>query len=94
MRKASASITAQNTFTSAVEAISDSSDIGASISGTFTATITIQRSLDGGATWNDLPTTYTGPAEINIIPVRSAQYRVGVKTGDFGSGTAVVAILS
>ena len=95
MSLATKSITAQNNFTDGVESVGEDRgehDVAVSISGTFVATVTIQRSLDGEATWADLPTTYTAAAEVNVIPTRGAFYRAGVKTGGFTSGTVVVAI--
>ena len=91
-----ASLVAENTFTEPTISVggqaSGQVDIGVSISGTFVATVTVQRSLDVGATWADLPTAYTAGAEFNIIPNDAAQYRVGVKTGDYTSGTVVVKV--
>jgi len=90
-----ASITAQNTFSNSIKAAGQRSgeqDIAVSISGTFTATVTVQRSLDDGSNFFDLPTTYTAAAEINIVPARGVLYRVGVKTGDYTSGTIEVGI--
>ena len=95
MSLAIASITAQNNFTAAVESVGKDRgehDVGVHISGTFVATITIQRSLDEGTTWGDLATTYTAAAEVNVIPTRGAHYRAGVKTGDFTSGTVVLKV--
>jgi len=85
------SITAQNTFTDPFAA-PYSHDIAVSVSGTFGATVTPQRSIDDGETWADLDTTYTAAAEFNIVPTDGCLYRVGVKTGDFTSGTVVVGI--
>ena len=84
-------ITAQNTFTGPIQAPYDH-DIAVSISGTFGATVTAQRSLDNGITWADLDTTYTAPAEFNIVSTAGCIYRVGVKTGDFTSGTVSVKV--
>lgn len=87
-----ASLTAQNTWSDAFKA-NPRFDTGVSISGTFVATVTVQRSFDGGKTWQALTTTYTGVAEFNIIPNESAVYRVGIATGDFTSGTVVIKTL-
>jgi len=56
------------------------------------ATVTPQRSVDAGVTWGDLDTTYTAPTEFNIVPTEDCLYRVGVKTGDFTSGTISVKV--
>ncbi len=84
---ATKSITAENTFCDAVPL---GAGFNASISGTFVATVTLQRSFDDGTTWVDVK-SYTGPAEeVGNEPEASVLYRVGVKTGDFTSGTALV----
>ena len=80
------SITAQNQFTDLVGTVVPSNDIGVDIKGTFVATVTVQFKHPGQAAWQDLA-TYTAPASFNIIPVSELMYRVGVKTGDFTSGT-------
>jgi len=89
------SIAAENTFSNSIKSAGQRSgeqDIAVSISGTFVATVTPQRSLDDGATFVDLDTTYTAAAEINIVPARGVLYRIGVKTGDYTSGTIEVGI--
>ena len=91
------SITAQNTFTDGVRvtgAKDSQQDVAISISNTFVATVTIQRSLTGNvaANYHDLPSTFSAPTEQNVIPTTETWYRVGVKTGDFTSGTVDVAI--
>jgi hypothetical protein len=93
----SASITAENTFTDGVKSIGGydgERDIAVSISGTFVATVYIQRSLDGGVTYNDLETFYSSPTEVNVIATRDAYYRAGVKTGGYTSGTVEVKVLA
>jgi hypothetical protein len=87
------SITAENQFTDAVAHSSSEGDIALSISGTFVATVTLQRSLDQGETWTDDDNTYTAPTEQNIPPTEGALYQAGVKTGDFTSGTVEVKLL-
>lgn len=86
---ASASITAQNTFTDAVRVKDGNFDV--SISGTFSATVTIQRSRDG-STYVDLPDTYTAPTQLYGECASPWFYRVGVKTGEYTSGTVTVEI--
>lgn len=60
------------------------------ITGTWTATITLQRSIDDESTWVDVltytsnqDTTHTDGLDNEIV-----FYRLGIKTGDFTSGTA------
>lgn len=89
-------LSAENTFTdsviSTVSAANDR-DIAISITGTFIARVTVQRSLDGGTTWGDLPVSFNAPREYNVTPNRTVLYRVGIKTGDYTSGTVKVIIL-
>lgn len=97
MGRVTKEITAENTFTDGVRThnVSDGSpDAAVSISGTFVATVTVQRSLDDGVTWVDLAPTYTAPTEVNAIKINGIVYRVGVKTGDFTSGTVSVGIVT
>lgn len=82
---ASASITAQNTFTTPKQ-INGWFNVG--ISGTFVATVTAQRSIDN-ATWFDVD-TWTIPQEDVGLEPEFMWYRIGVKTGNFTSGTVVV----
>lgn len=57
-----------------------------SVSETFEATITVQRRFDEG-TWLDVE-TFTEPGEFIGDEIESnVEYRAGVKTGDFTSGT-------
>ena len=88
MASVTASITAQDSWSDGID-IKGSFDL--SISGTFSATVTVQRSFDGGSTWADVD-TFTGPTETYGVQPHYAVYRVGVATGDYTSGTAVVSI--
>jgi hypothetical protein len=84
-RLATASVTAQNTGTSATEV---SGLFSVSLSGTFTATIWLQRSFDSGATWLDVE-SYTVPVEKNGEAAERQQVRLFCKTGGYTNGTAV-----
>ena len=86
-----AAITAQNTFTDPLGVTSKPFSL--SISGTFVATVTVQRSHDGGTNWHDVE-SYTVPIEDSGVEPVGALYRVGVKTGNFTSGTANVRLES
>lgn len=60
------------------------------ISGTWSGTVTLQRSLDEGVSWSDV-TTYTGNTSASYddeLDNQIAFYRIGIKTGDYTSGTA------
>ena len=80
-------ITAQNTFTTAIIK-SVGQPVAFSVSGTFVATVTVQRSRDG-ATWLDVDST-TAPTELDATSAGGWHWRAGVKTGQYTSGTAIV----
>jgi len=80
-------ITAQNTFTDPVQL---TGNFNLSISGTFAATVTVQRSTDS-STWRDVD-TFTAPSEEVGYEPEVMWYRAGVKTGAFTSGTANVRV--
>lgn len=90
MPHVSKAITAQNTFTDAMEN-QGGRGFNLSIWGTFVATVTLQRSFDNGQTWLDVA-TYTAPKEDTGMDPEGNLLRVGVKTGDFTSGTVNVRI--
>jgi len=63
-----------------------------SVSGQFTATITVQRSFDDGRTWLDVHAV-SAPAELRGEEPEQSHpvwYRAGVKSGEFTDGNAVV----
>jgi hypothetical protein len=82
------SITAQNTFSDALELVGH---FNLSISGTFVATVTVQRSFNG-TDWFDVD-TFTAPIETYGFDPSQCSYRAGVKTGAFTSGTVVVSLI-
>lgn len=82
---ASASIAAQNTFTDAVRL---EGYFNLSLSGTWVATVTAQRSIDN-STWVDVDTFTVNSEEVGFEP-ELMWYRVGVKTGAYTSGTVVI----
>ena len=82
---ASASIAAQNTFTDAVRL---EGYFNLSLSGTWVATVTAQRSIDN-STWVDVDTFTANSEEVGFEP-ELMWYRVGVKTGAYTSGTVVI----
>lgn len=84
---ASKTITAQNTFTDAVQI---TGWFNLSISGTFSATVTAQRSTDN-ANWNDVD-SWTAPIEIVGMEPEVIWYRFGVKTGAYTSGSVVIRV--
>lgn len=97
MSSVSAAITAQNTFTDWIypsqqlsKGVLDEGYLNLSIYGTWAGTVTVQRTFDGGTTILDV-VAYTANAE-RLIEDHEAiiQYRIGIKTGDYSSGTANV----
>ena len=81
------SIDYDNLFTDAAEIVGY---FNISISGTWAGTVTAQRSFDSGSTWYDVNTWTSNTEEYGFEPERDVQYRVGIKTGQFISGTCVV----
>ncbi len=87
MPKTSVSAGAADTWSDAIQVVGS---FNLSISGTFSATVTVQRSEDG-TTWHDVD-TFTAPSEeVGYDPILN-YYRVGIDTGDYTSGTAVAYI--
>jgi len=62
-----------------------------SLSGTFTATVTVQRSYDRGKTWFDVDTFDAEVEEVGFEP-EFCHYRVGIKSGDYSSGTVNIRV--
>lgn len=87
MPNVTASLSAQNTFS---EVLNLAGYFDLSISGTFVATITVQRSFDN-VNWFDVD-TFNAPIETYGFNPSQCYYRVGVKTGNYTSGTIVVSL--
>lgn len=85
-----ASITAQNTGTEKLE-IPRRKEANISVSGTFVATVTLQRSFDQGGSWLDVE-THAGPMERVMNITEPTAVRLFVKTGDFTSGTVAARV--
>lgn len=82
-----ASVTAQNSFSNTLKI---QGYFSLSVNGLAGGTIaTVQRSFDGGSTWKDVE-SYSVDTETYGFEPEPVMYRVGVKSGDFGSGTAVL----
>lgn len=80
-------ITAANTFTTPV-LIQPGNTFDISISGTFVATVVLQRSKDQ-TTWLDVA-SFTAPSEQTGSAGSAWYFRLGVKTGGFTSGPVSV----
>lgn len=85
MPAVTASITAQNTFTDKIQVVGH---FNLSISGTWAATVTVQRSWNG-TDWFDVD-TFDANYEGYGFDAEEVYYRAGVKTGDFTSGTVAI----
>ena len=96
-QQVSSDITAENSFTNAIEVtgVDNQRVFTVTRGGTFTATVTLQRSLDGDSgPWTDVA-TYTTAATVTFddgLDNQIAWYRIGVKTGDYTSGTAELSL--
>lgn len=94
--KITASLTAQNTFSSAGFFCGQALLV---LSGTWSATVTLQVSTDGGSNYNDVTDssgnvlafttngTYIVTSPTNDLD--NIRWRFGVKTGNYTSGTVV-----
>jgi len=86
---ARATLTAQNTFTPWAS-LAGAADV--SVSGITDSTVIVQRSFDGGATVKDIE-SFTADFERTLdATAQSALYRIGIKTGDYGTDTVVAEI--
>ena len=79
-------ISAENIFSDSLSVPANQFSI--SVSGTFVATVTLQKSYDG-TNWNDVE-QFTYASEWIATEPEGASYRIGVKTGDYTSGTITV----
>jgi hypothetical protein len=89
---ATASLAAQNTFTGAirVSGITDGRIFSITVGGTFNATVTLQRSFGVIGAWQDVE-SYTVPTSKTFKDGLDNQivfYRLGIKTGNYVSGSA------
>lgn len=91
-QQVTADVTAENSFTSAIRVTGVGSSRPFTIirAGTWVATVTLQRSLiSENGPWLDV-TTYSTNGTVSFddgLDNQIAWYRIGVKTGDFTSGT-------
>lgn len=60
-----------------------------SISGTFVATVTVQRTFDDGDNWYDCD-TFIVPGEWVGEEGEGSKYRAGIKATDYTSGTVEI----
>lgn len=89
-------ITAENTFSDPIEVtnVGEGRRFTITRTGTWSATVTLQRSIGEVGLWEDVE-SYTDNASITYADELDNQvvfYRIGVKTGDFTSGTVELAL--
>jgi hypothetical protein len=92
------SISSANTFTTGhivVTGVGDARIFNVTITGTWVATVTVQRSFDEGASWSSAY-TYTGNTAADPkddgLTNSTVWYRIGIETGNYTSGTANVSL--
>lgn len=93
---ATANITAQNQFTDPIEVtgVGGQRAFSILITGTFVGTFTLQYSISAPGNWVDAK-TYTTPQAISYNDQLDNQilfYRVGIKSGNYTSGSAVATL--
>lgn len=97
-KQATATIEAQNTFTGHLHPMdAGRREFNISVSGITDSTVTLQRTFDGGATFGDVEEYTAASGTLNGCVEKVFEsggegreaYRIGVKTGDYGSDTVV-----
>jgi hypothetical protein len=86
-----ASISAEDAWSDSIRVFGVGTDRAFTIvlSGTWTATVTLQRSIGAPGSWTDV-TTYVANQTVNYddgLDNQEIYYRIGVATGDYTSGT-------
>ena len=89
MARVTRTITASSQFTDPVKL---SGYFNLSISGTWTGTLTVQRSWDLGDTWLDVDTFIANTEEYGLEPEHTnvVLYRIGAKVDALSSGSAIL----
>ncbi len=87
IRLVTRNIEVNNTWTDNVQMVGY---FNISITGTWTGTVTCQRSFDAGSTWYDVNSWDENTQEYGFEPERDVWYRAGFKDGDYSQGTATV----
>lgn len=83
-------ISAENTFTDAIE-IQDYFNVSVVLSDIKVATVTLQRSYDGGVIWKDRKEYTVSTEEWLEETEMNVLHRIGIKTGDYsGLGNVIV----
>ena len=84
----SASLSSANSFTEPAE-FDQRRPFNVSVSGTFSATVALQRSFNEGTTWHDVWTTTSPSEKLADTSESGVLWRLGVRLGDYTSGTVV-----
>ncbi len=89
MARVTRTITASNQFTDPVKL---RGYFNLSVEGTWTGTLTVQRSFDLGSTWYDVDTFTANTEEYGLEPeyTNVVLYRIGAKADALSSGSAVL----
>lgn len=87
VKKVTRTISSDNLFTDSVEL---KGYFNCCLSGTWSATVTVQRSFDYGDTWHDVKQFVANAQEYGFEPESGVYYKIGVKTGDYTSGEIVM----
>ena len=92
-----AAISSQDTFTDPIRVVgSDAARVFALIlEGTWSATVTLQFAFSDSGPWNDTSPQYTVNTSISYDDGQDGQiiyYRIGVKSGDYTSGTVTATL--
>lgn len=89
IKKAIRILSSDNLFTDSAEL---KGYFNLSVSGTFVATVTVQRSFDSGDTWLDVKSVSAKTEEYGFETESGVVYRVGIKEGGYTSGQVFVRI--
>jgi hypothetical protein len=89
-------VSAENTFSDPIRivGVGEQRRFSIIVAGTFTATVTLQYSLNAPGSWVDVTpyTTATSTTHLDGQDNQVIYYRIGVKTGDFTSGPVAVTL--
>lgn len=95
-QRVTANIAAQNTFTSNIEVsgVGESRRFAITLTGTWVATVTLQRSVGVAGNWVDVTsfTTNTATTYNDSLDNQLVFYRIGIKTGNYTSGTVTATL--
>ena len=86
------SISGDDDFTDPIRVVGSGAarEFGIIVEGTFTATVTLQFAFTADGPWNDTGVSFTVPTSTTHNDLQDGQtifYRIGVKSGDYTSGT-------